>query len=108
MRFCDKCGSRMAREKKGFVCPKCGNLVSDSRSARLERVKGIERSEVVYVVNSRADGYVRVSQSCPECGNGEAFHWFSRVSGEHAGVGTDRTVEHFRCTRCAHSWSKGS
>jgi DNA-directed RNA polymerase subunit M/transcription elongation factor TFIIS len=98
----------MIREKRGFVCPKCGNLASGIGSARLERVKRIKRSEAVYVVNSQPDGNVRVSQSCPECGNGEAFHWFSGVSGEHAGVGTERTVEHFKCTRCAHSWSKGS
>ena len=98
----------MLREKKGFVCPKCGNLVSSNGAARPERVKRTMRSEVVYVVNGQPDEFVRVSQTCPECGNGEAFHWFSRVSGEHAGVGTERTVEHFRCTRCAHSWSKGS
>jgi DNA-directed RNA polymerase subunit M/transcription elongation factor TFIIS len=107
MRFCDKCGSRMRRDREGFVCPKCGNLVSDNGSAGLERVK-TERSEVVHVVSSPPDVYVRVSQTCPECGNGEAFRWFGRVSGEHAGVGTERTVEHFRCTGCGHTWSRGT
>jgi DNA-directed RNA polymerase subunit M/transcription elongation factor TFIIS len=97
----------MIREKNGFACPKCGRLVVDSGRVRVERAKA-GRSDAVFVVDEETGGSARVSQVCPECGNGEAFHWFSRVSGEHAGVRTDRTVEHFRCLRCGHRWSKSS
>jgi DNA-directed RNA polymerase subunit M/transcription elongation factor TFIIS len=110
MRFCEKCGSRMIMEKRIFSCPKCGNtsrvdLRIQSKSTKAEKV---EQLNSVYVVNNRKDEYVKISQICSECGNDEAFHWFSRVSGEHAGVGTERTVEHFRCTKCSHSWNKSS
>lgn len=98
----------MMKEKNGFVCLKCGDVVLSNAVTRPEKVRKKEGSDAVYVVHGQSDEYVRVSQKCPECGNGEAFRWFSRISGEHAGVGTERTVEHFRCTKCAHSWSKGS
>ena len=92
----------------GFECRKCGNVVHASTGIQTENMKKIERSSLIYVVDSSEDEYVKVSQVCPKCGNAEAFRWFSGVSGEHAGIRRERTVEHFRCTRCSHSWSKTS
>ena len=71
-------------------------------------MKKIERSSSIYIVNRSEDEYVKVSQVCPKCGNEEAFRWFSGVSGEHAGVRRERTIEHFKCAKCSHSWSKTS
>ena len=98
----------MKKTMDGFECRKCGNVVHVSTGIQTENMKKIERSSSIYVVDSSEDEYVKVSQVCPKCGNEEAFRWFSGVSGEHAGITRERTVEHFRCTKCSHSWSKTS
>lgn len=108
MKFCDKCGSYMKKTMDGFECRKCGNVVHVSTGIQTKNMKKIERSSSIYVVDSSEDEYVKVSQVCPKCGNEEAFRWFSGISGEHAGIRRERTVEHFRCTKCSHSWSKTS
>jgi DNA-directed RNA polymerase subunit M/transcription elongation factor TFIIS len=71
-------------------------------------VKKMEHPSLVYVVDGAEDEYVKVSQRCPKCGNNEAFHWFSRASGEHAGIRRERTIEHFKCPKCSHLWTKTS
>jgi len=108
MKFCDKCGSYMKKTREGFLCPKCGNVIHTNSGMKSKNVKKIEHPSSVYVVNDSQDEYVKVPQACPKCGNEEAFHWFSRISGEHAGIRRERTIEHFRCTKCLHSWSKSS
>lgn len=104
MKFCDKCGSYMKQTKNGFLCRKCGNLVRATGQTKI--IQKTEQSSSIYVVDSSEDKYVKISQKCPRCGNEDAFRWFSRVSGEHAGVRRERTIEHFKCTKCSHSWSK--
>jgi DNA-directed RNA polymerase subunit M/transcription elongation factor TFIIS len=105
MKFCDKCGSRMREEKTGFTCPKCGNVADANGGIRKKKV---EQSGSVYVVDSKQNEYVKVRQACPRCGNNEAFHWYSGISGEHAGIRREITTEHFRCTKCSHSWTRSS
>jgi len=92
MKFCDKCGSYMKRTKKGFWCRKCGNLIPLDATMESKIVKKMEHPSPVYVVDDAEDKRVKVSQTCPKCGNNEAFHWFSRVSGEHAGIRRERTI----------------
>ncbi len=70
-----------------------------------EKFKGYG-ADSVYVLDSQESRVREVTRTCPECKNDKAYQWFSSVSGEHAGVGRERTVEHYRCTRCAHSWSE--
>ena len=105
MRFCDECGSHMKITRKGYSCPKCGNLVPIG-SVEVKKID-ISRSGSIYVVENEKGGYgPKVSRVCPRCGNDQALHWFSSISGEHAGVRQERTVEHFKCTRCLHSWGE--
>lgn len=106
MDFCDKCDSYMIRTKNGFLCRKCGNLVHATAQTKI--MGKTEHSGSICIVDSSEEGYVTVSQVCPKCGNGKAFQWFSGISGEHAGVRRERTVKHFRCTKCSHSWSETS
>jgi len=96
----------MEKTKNGFLCRKCGNLVHAKIRMQTNNMK-IERSSSIHIVD-RSEEYVKVSQVCPKCGNNEAFRWFSGVSGEHAGIRRERTIEHFKCIRCSHSWSKTS
>lgn len=106
MKFCDKCGSYMKKVKNGFVCRKCGKKVHVS--GRLKILKKIKQSNSIYIKDHSEDENVKISRVCPKCGNEEAFRWFSRVSGEHAGIRRERTIEHFRCTRCFHLWTTTS
>lgn len=108
MKFCDRCGSYMTETKNGYFCRKCGNVIPVKTEMQPKDVKKVERSSSIYIVNRSEDEYVKVSQACPKCGNGEAFRWFSEVSGEHAGVRRERMIEHFKCTKCSHSWTKTS
>lgn len=98
----------MKKIKNGFLCRKCGNMIHANAGMQSKKVKKIEHSSLVYVVNSSEDEHVKISQECPKCGNTEAFRWFSVVSGEHAGIRRERAVEHFKCTKCSHSWTKAS
>lgn len=98
----------MKKIKNGFLCRKCGNMIHANAEMPSEKVNKTEHSSLVYVVDSSEDEYVKVSQECPKCGNREAFRWFSVVSGEHAGIRRERTIEHFKCTKCSHSWTRTS
>jgi DNA-directed RNA polymerase subunit M/transcription elongation factor TFIIS len=73
-----------------------------------EKKRTTEQSDFIYVSKNKETDYVRIFRECPECGNKKAFQWFSGVSGEHAGVARERAVEHFRCTRCSHTWAEGA
>ena len=97
----------MQETKDGFVCRRCGNLVQANAVSGTKDTKK-ECSRAIYIVDSLEDESVTVSQVCSKCGNGEAYRWVSNVSGEHAGIRRERTIEHFRCTSCSHSWSKTS
>jgi DNA-directed RNA polymerase subunit M/transcription elongation factor TFIIS len=108
MRFCDKCGSRMREEKNDFLCPKCGNVVHAKGEARAKNVKKTEQPNSIYVVSDEPNEHAKATQVCPKCGNTEAFYWYSGISGEHAGVRREATIEHFRCTKCSHTWNMSS
>jgi len=106
MRFCDECGSYLRETAEGLWCPKCKRLIFSR--PRVEAKKVEKKSPAIYVVDKSKEHYAKVSRTCPKCGNGEAFRWFSSISGEHAGIRRERTLEHFKCTKCSHSWSKSS
>jgi len=97
----------MKKTKNGFSCRKCGYLIRANTGLQTEEMK-MEHTDSIHIADSSEDEYMKASQTCPKCGNPEAFRWYSGVSGEHAGVRRERTVEHFKCTRCSHSWSKTS
>jgi len=85
----------MKQTKNDFVCRKCGNFVNASGQTKI--MKNTEQPSSIYIVDRSEDELVKVSQVCSHCGNEEAFRWISRVSGEHAGIRRERTVEHVRC-----------
>ena len=103
VKFCDKCGSYMRGTSAGFVCSKCGYQIN---TEIVDVVKITSRSNVaVDVLDTSKSEYMKVAKICPECGNGEAFHTLGLVSGEHAGVRQERSMERFTCTKCRHSWT---
>jgi DNA-directed RNA polymerase subunit M/transcription elongation factor TFIIS len=104
MKFCEKCGSYMRATKGGLQCTKCGNKVL----ADVIEVKTIEQRGVpsIAVVSDSESEHPKVSEACPVCGNIQALRDISFISGEHAGVRQERSMERFTCTKCGHSWTK--
>ena len=75
---------------------------------KVEDIRRKVSSDAVYVVDKSKEHLARVTTKCTKCGSDKAFHWVSRISGEHAGIRRERTVEHFKCTKCSHSWTESS
>lgn len=107
MKFCDRCGSYLRKTSEGLWCQKCRRLSPLDSNEEL-RIVDKETSDVVYVVEKSSDQGSRVTWKCPKCGNEKADHWFSTVSGEHAGIRRERTIEHYKCTKCSYSTSRSS
>ena len=107
MRFCADCESYLKKTKDGLWCPKCKKLTKTELHCKVKFVRK-PLSNTIYVVDGSNEDRVKVSQACPKCGSGEAFHWFQPVTGEHAGIRRERAVEHFKCVECSYSWSKSS
>jgi len=97
----------MKRTAEGFICTKCGKSVPAESEKRMAGSRK-NVTDGIYVVDQSVNRRARISQVCPKCGNGEAFQWVSSISGEHAGIRRERTIEHFTCTKCSHSWNKAS
>lgn len=106
MEFCDHCGTRLRDISEGSKCPKCKKLISAKPKVESVTVKKKKESGAIYIVERGKDQHAKVSVTCPGCGGNEVFRWFSSISGEHAGVKQERTVEHFKCAKCRHTWSK--
>ena len=105
LEFCSNCGTALKESGADLWCPKCGKVVKASQKVDVKpRVK--DKPDSIYVVDAAENSAPRVSRTCPECRNGEAYQWVSSISGEHAGVRRERTIAHFRCTRCGHSWNE--
>ena len=104
MKFCEKCGSYMKAIEGGLQCTKCGNKVL----ADIIEVKTIEPHDVspIAVASDLEVERAKVSETCPVCNNPEALRNISFISGEHAGVRQERSMERFTCTKCGHSWTK--
>ena len=107
LEFCDNCDTRLRETKEGLLCPKCKTLIRLKLKVEAKSVKKSD-SGAIYVVDKSNKDYAKVSRTCPKCGNKEAFRWLSSISGEHAGIRRERTVEHFKCTKCSHSWTESS
>jgi DNA-directed RNA polymerase subunit M/transcription elongation factor TFIIS len=94
----------MEIKDKGYSCPKCGGVapieIIEARKANPSN------STPIYVVDGVQREDRRVYRRCPECGNNEAFYWSHQISGEHAGVKQERTIEQFKCTKCLHIWGE--
>ncbi len=87
----------------GFRCTKCDNVVS-GHEVELKQIEHDE-GQPIEVVEDVDSGSTRVNETCPLCGNSEAFRSTSFVSGEHAGVRQERSLQRYTCTKCGHAWT---
>ncbi len=104
MKFCEHCGSYMKKTTEGFSCTKCGSKVR-TKIIEFKDVKNSELNSVIVANKSKTEDII-VNQICPRCGNSKAFHQFSSISGDHAGIKQERILERFKCTKCLYLWSK--
>ena len=104
MKFCEKCGSYMQKAPGGFSCPKCGNQALD-QEVQVRHLEPRESSSVEVVDRSDTE-YVTVRETCPQCGNPEAYRSVSAIAGEHAGIRQERSIERLKCTKCQYSWTR--
>jgi DNA-directed RNA polymerase subunit M/transcription elongation factor TFIIS len=103
MKFCEKCNSYMRETRDGFRCTRCGYVIETS----ILEIKNMDRQKTspIEVIESSDGEAVKINMACPKCGNLEAFHSTSFSSGEHAGVRQERSIERFKCAKCAYSWN---
>jgi DNA-directed RNA polymerase subunit M/transcription elongation factor TFIIS len=95
----------MILSKKGYICSKCGTTIqATARYIEIEKLKSPESKPISIIDGSRMN-FPIIDRICPNCEHLKAFHWFSTANGEHAGVKKERTIEHFICTECQHSWT---
>jgi len=93
----------MKMTKDGYVCSRCSYQMK-TEIVDVVQIKATDKP--TDVLDQSKLGYMKVAETCPRCGNNEAFHSLGFVSGEHAGVRQERAMERFSCTKCGYSWSK--
>jgi DNA-directed RNA polymerase subunit M/transcription elongation factor TFIIS len=97
----------MKLSHRRFECSKCGISVNDKPDLIADiKNRNLPQSEAIVIIEDSRKDAPEISQICPQCGNNRAFRWISTLSGEHAGIKLERTVEHYRCIECKHSWAK--
>jgi len=103
MRFCERCQSYMRETRDGFTCSRCGYVIQTA----IVEIRNIEHQKTspIDVIEGSDGEPTKISVACPKCGNLEAFRSISFSSGEHAGVRQERSIERFRCAKCAYSWT---
>jgi len=103
MKFCELCSGYMTKTREGYTCSKCGHK-TQTEIVEVTQIGAAEKP--TDVLDPSKLEYLKVVETCPKCGNKEAFHSLGFVSGEHAGVRQERAMERFTCTTCGHSWTK--
>ena len=93
----------MSKTRDGYVCTKCRR---ETKVEIVEVTKLRQAEKPTDILDPTRLEYLKVNETCPKCGNNEAFHSLGFISGEHAGVRQERAMERFTCTKCGHSWSK--
>ena len=93
----------MIKTRDGYTCTKCGK---ETKTEIVEVMKINPTGKPTDIIDPSKLEYLKVTETCPKCGNNEAFHSLGFISGEHAGVRQERAMEKFTCTKCGHSWSQ--
>ena len=97
--FCPKCKRLMRPDRGAHVwrCPGCGHTSPLGRGVEVGRSKPEARS--VAVVETKTVTLPKAEETCPKCGNGEAY-WVLRQT-----RGADEPETRiFECTKCGHKW----
>jgi len=97
--FCPKCKRLMRPDRAAHVwrCPGCGHTIALGRGVEVGRSTPEVRE--VAVVETKTVTLPKAEETCPKCGNGEAY-WVLRQT-----RGADEPETRiFECTKCGHKW----
>jgi transcription factor S len=102
--FCPSCKRLMRPDKAAGVwkCSACGTTVPLGRGVEVRHHTATDRGSVA-VVETRVSTLPKAAETCPKCGNGEAY-WVLRQT-----RGSDEPETRiFECTKCGHKWREYS
>jgi DNA-directed RNA polymerase subunit M len=102
MKFCPKCGSILVQNKKRFACPKC-KYISKEKVKLTSSEKGGSNNKIDVLHEKDSNVWPSVSETCPKCGNDEAFFWTAQMR-----AADEAETRFFRCTKCKHTWREYS
>lgn len=97
--FCPKCKRLMRPDKANgrWKCASCGTTVPLGRGVEVGR--STPQAREVGVVETKTATLPKAEETCPKCGNGEAY-WVLRQT-----RGADEPETRiFECTKCGHKW----
>ncbi len=97
--FCPNCKRLMRPDKqKGqWRCAACGKTVPLGKGVEVGR--STPQGREVAVVETKTATLPKAEETCPKCGNGEAY-WVLRQT-----RGADEPETRiFECTKCGHKW----
>ncbi len=99
MQFCPKCKRLMRPDKAAGVwrCAACGATVPLGAGTAILHAAATQRT--MDVVETKVATLPKAEETCPKCGNGEAY-WVLRQT-----RGADEPETRiFECTKCGHKW----
>ena len=97
--FCPKCKRLMRPDREHHVwqCSGCGHTEPLGRGVEVGR--STPQGREVAVVETKTVTLPKAEETCPKCGNGEAY-WVLRQT-----RGADEPETRiFECTKCGHKW----
>ncbi len=97
--FCPKCKRLMRPDRPAGVwrCSGCGHTMALGRGVEVGR--STPQGREVAVVETKTATLPKAEETCPKCGNGEAY-WVLRQT-----RGADEPETRiFECTKCGHKW----
>lgn len=98
MEFCPKCGSVIIEKKKNFGCAKCSYKAKGK--IKIESTEDIQEIKKVAVLKEKENNTMpTVAETCPKCGNKEAYFWTSQTR-----AADEAETKFYKCTKCKHIW----
>jgi DNA-directed RNA polymerase subunit M len=102
--FCPSCKRLMRPDRAAGVwrCTSCGTEVPLGKGVEVRHTAAHEQ-RTVGVVETKHVPLPKAAETCPKCGNGEAY-WVLRQT-----RGSDEPETRiFECTKCGHKWREYS
>jgi len=108
VKFCPHCGTKLKLKQikadvgslLALYCSRCGfntpfnePIVSSENPSPEDQIKVVgERERDIKTMPT-------VEETCPKCGNREAYWWMLQTRG-----GDEPTTQFYRCTNCSYTW----
>jgi DNA-directed RNA polymerase subunit M len=98
--FCPSCKRLMRPERASGVwrCTACGKEVPLGRGVEVRHTSASGRGSVA-VVETKHVTLPRAAETCPKCGNHEAYWVLRQMRGSD-----EPETRIFECTKCGHKW----